>query len=280
MADAPKPPPEDIDAAIERILAANQTTSKKTGFIGLPSSATANDTGEYMDEPMPTAPGQKGPAIYRDGAQNMPIMSNWDKAKVSALQKRLVQSGALDDDYLDGYWDPVSAKAFEQILAESNNMGTPDFNLAIDARINSQPMEIGPDGKPRRRPAGSSAKNKRPPLSLTLSNSDDLATTAQTVAQKRLGRTFNADELNRFVSSYHAAESGSQRSQYNASDPSGSGGTTEGAPSPETAANTFAEHTDPVASQARNMLPMVQSINNLLNGADDVNTQQPLQGGF
>jgi hypothetical protein len=286
MADPkPKPPSAadlnvQIGEIIDRALGA-RGVGDKTGFLGLPSGSTANETGAYMDVPTPAAPGQKAPPIYRDGAQNMPLLSGWDPLKIGALQTQLVQAGVLDDDYLDGWWDPVSAKAFETILAEANDVGTPDYNVIINARINSQPMEIDPKTGIARRRTGTGTKNsQRAPLSLTLSNKDDLTATAQEVAQKRIGRTFTPDEINRFVSSYHAAEGANQRSQYGDQTPGGAGGATMVNASAETAANTFAEQVDPVASQARNMLPMVKSISDLLNGSEDVNTVQPLQGGF
>lgn len=275
---APKPPAgpsiqEQIDAALAKI----GTGGGKTGFIGLPGSSTANETGAYMDPSgPPPAAGLKYAPLYHDGAQNAPLMSNWDKVKISRLQARLVQAGLLDTDYRDGWWDKASSDAFTQVLSDANNMGQPDYEVALDGRINSLPMEIDPKtGLPRHKVGAGTSK--RAPLSLTLSNSDDLASTANEIAQKRIGRTFSDDELKRFVASYHAAEAGAQRSQYA---DQGAGGTTEANASPDTAANTFAEQLDPVAAQARNMLPMVQGINDLLNGKGQVETTKPLQGSF
>ena len=273
MAKTPEGPSvqDQINAALDQALGAGATASKD--FLGMPSNSAINEPGSYRDPTQELPEGVKHPPIYQPGAEYMPQLDNWDKVAISKLQARMVQAGLLDDDYRDGWWDDTSAAAFTHVLSDSNHIGNPDYNFALDSRINSLPLEIDPKtGLPRRKTG--TGTSKRAPLSLTLSNSDNLAETANEVAQKRLGRTFTNDEMKRFVNSYHATESGAQTSEYNAQ---GGGGTTEAPPTPDVAANTYAEQVDPVASQARNILPMVKSINDMLNG-NDFQTTQPMQG--
>lgn len=269
MAETPKPAAPSSNATLEALAQTLMNSSGPTtsSLIGLPDA---------MPELPEVAPTEKIPR-YSKGHEWIPILSGRQPGEIRVLQEQMVRLGLLDSDFNAGSWDEPSRRAFEELLAQSNGSGV-EYTEMMTILENSAPMEIGPDGIARRRALGSGSKKAAKVLQLT--NPLDLVATANEVAQKRIGRTFSQDELQRFVSSYQGVESGAQSAAHAAGGADGGGGTIVTPPSDENAADQFAKEIDPVAFEARNMLPMVESINSLLNGEGQVDTPTPLQGGF
>jgi hypothetical protein len=254
--ETPKPPTTGTgDAALDAFLAQlNQPGATTANYVGLPQGKPITEI-QNLEPPA----GQN--ARYYEGAEWMPVLLNWDPRKIERLQSQLVQSGLLNTDYSGGAWDSDSRNAFTEILSFANASGQP-WEEAINTYMNSKPMEIDPKtGKAKRRVGGPG--RERAPLTLKYTNPDDVATLANEVSLKKLGRKLKSEEMNTFVQNYQALERGEQTKQYSAAQ---SGGSYVSAPSVETAATQYAEKVDPVASQARTMLPLIDGVNQMLNG--------------
>jgi hypothetical protein len=236
-------------------------------FLGLPPNQSSLDIGSYQ---APIEVGQKA-ARYKPGSQLLPLLENWTPQDTWKLQQQLVGIGVLDDDFRQGVWDPNSQNAFAEILSYSNGAGI-DWRDGINKYNAGKPMTIDPKtGLPVKRTSG---KKGQAPLVTRFTNPDDLATVANEVAQKRLGRTFSQDELNKFVSSFHGQEAGTQGAAYAAGNAAGGG--VADAPTAQTAAETYAKQVDPVASTAMNVIPLIEGVNELMRGVSG--TVEPMRG--
>jgi hypothetical protein len=241
-------------------------------FIGLPVNTASPQQLQAVDEAAQSAWAQgQHAAAYGTGSQMMPIYQSWNHTDIDNLQRRMVAVGLLaNTDYRAGVWDAPSQKAFEEVLGMANNMGSPwqdamaQFETGTpmmwDSRTNSY-VRAGP---------GTSRTNSR--VTTQFTNPDDLATTANGVAQAKLGRSFTPDELQRFIRAYHDQEAGASAAQ---ADAAGGGSYTQ-APSADVAAATFAQQTDPTAYAAQKFLPYVQKMNDMLN-TNPYNTTKPMQ---
>lgn len=257
-------PTTDISGTIQSLatlLQGGGTAGGTQDFLGLPANETEISSGRYQ---VPIEQGVKAPRYY-NGAQLLPLLEDWTPQDTWKLQQQLIGAGVLDDDFRQGVWDPKSQAAFSEILGYANSSGT-DWREAMNKYNAGTAMTIDPKtGQPVKR---TTTKKGQAPLVLKYTNPDDLAEVANNVAQKRLGRTFSQDELNRFVTSYHGTEAGAQTGAYNAGVGAG-GGITE-APAPDTAALTYARKIDPVASTAMNIIPLIEGVNQLMRGIPGV----------
>lgn len=211
---------------------------------------------------------------YYAGAENWPAKTDMTPDQISKLQDQLVQAGQLipsaSNPFQRGVWDDQSAQALGKIMVSANNTGS-DWPTALQHFMDSEPMIIDKKtGMARKRLPGEAASTQAP-LSLRMSNPDDLADIANTAAMKRLGRTFTQDELNKFVTSFHGAETATQTADYNAQS---AGGSATATATPSVAADKFAEQVDPVAAQARNVLPLVSSIDQFLKSGGAMSNAQ------
>lgn len=284
----PKPPktppaPSAVDQQLADIqaqfAAMKNAPTSKLNYLGQPAGdATPIINPDIQTQGMASpggiardAKGQPLPRYYA-GAENWPAKTDMSPDQISKLQDQLVQAGQLDSGFQRGVWDDGSATALGKIMASANNTGS-DWPTALQHFMDSEPMIIDKKtGLARKRLPGESASGAtRAPLSLRLSNPDDLASVANDAAMKRLGRTFTQEELNKFVTSYHSAETGTQTADYNAQ---AAGGSATATPTSATAANKFAEQVDPVAAQARNVLPLVASIDQFLKSGGAMSNAQ------
>lgn len=249
-----------LKAIYDRLDAATAAGGNDKQFLGLPSGD--QDVGVLeVDRPGQTAatPGKK-PRYYQSYAY-MPQIMNWTPVQKRQLQTRLVNSGLLTEDYLNGAWDDNSSQAFAKLLSMANYSGN-DWETELYNVYNSQPMEIDPRTG-QLRPKKAKGMRERQPLKLSLTHPDDLTRVAQETATKRLGRKFTPDEMSRFVASYQGEEKRAQTAAWNAEY---EGGTVTEPISAETAALKSAEAADPVAFQTRSALPLVDSVNEMLGG--------------
>lgn len=255
-----------LESISQRINSGGATTAN---FIGLPQG----DAAQIGTIETVRGEGEKAPR-YHVGYAYLPQIQNWDPIKKKQLQTRLVNSGLLSGDFRYGAWDEASAKAFGDLLGMANQSGN-DWEQELYNYYNQQAMEVDPNTgqlKPKR-PGGGTLR-ERQPLKVTYTDPNDLSRVANEVAEKRLGRRFTPDELNKFVATYQGREGEAQKQDW---ETGYSGGAVTKPPSVETAADMFAESTDPVGSTSRNALPLIDAVNQMLSGFN-FGQENPMRG--
>lgn len=242
-----------------------------------PTSNTANTepTSPYAGNvpnatirvPVPVLHGAWSPSTmlangYKKGDQFALLPTN--SADLTTLQQALVQAGYLNQgDVIYGSPDAKTVSAFEQLLATANLSGV-TWQNALGARLAAASQQA---------PAGV----KTPPLTIALTNPDDIKAVAQKTAQTLLGQNLPDDALNAFVSNYQAAETKYQTDQYYQQyQPGvgyGPGGTTTQAPNLASAAEQQIRSTNPIGVSAYGIgskvmaaLDSLRSTGNLPNG--------------
>lgn len=275
MAPKTPPPPAQPAVDINSILASLPTGSGAgtLDFVGLPANTSDPTAIINADQAAQAqwAQGRPAPA-YANGAQMLPVIQSWSPEDIDNVQRRMIQAGLLDSDFRAGVWDQTSQQAFGQVLALANNMGQPWQN-ALAQYESGTPMQW--DAKTGTYVAGTKGTARtNSPVITRFTSPDDLAATAQEVAQSKLGRSFTPDELSKFVAAYHGTES---TVAANASAASGvGGGSYTQASSPDVAADVFAKQTDPNAYNAEQFLPLVQKMNDLLAGPNLPGLTKPM----
>jgi hypothetical protein len=257
------PAPLDINA-----LLANLPTGASTGtadYIGLPVNTSDPTAVLTQDQAAQGQWAQGRPAAaYANGSQMLPVLQSWHPEDIDNLQRRMVGAGILDQDYRKGVWDPTSQKAFAEVLGLANNMGRP-WQDALANYESGTPMQW--DAKTGTYIQGTKGTTRtRTPVITNYTSPDDLATTAQEVATAKLGRTFNPDELQKFIAAYHGTEKAAATAQSAGQDYTNPA-------SMKTAATTFAQQTDPNAYNGEQFLPLVDKMNQLLSGPNLATTK-------
>lgn len=239
------------------------TTSKGSGTVGplIPTygSTTASkylggmDTVAQHQEFDTTPSGGRiavGTPGYVNGDQVKLLPNNAED--LATLQQSLIQAGYISQDQANrmvlGSPDQVTAAAFAKLLATANYSGS-DWRSALAIRLTA---------------AGQQAPVKKalevPPLTISLSNPDDIKSTLQKSAQSLLGGYMSDDQANFFVGQFQNAQRQQQTAAYYQQyDPAkaaagdtiyGPGGTTTAAPDMSTAAESYAKAADPLQYQA------------------------------
>lgn len=264
----PAPQPPDINAIIQAAASGLSALGGGTSqFLGLPTNANLAGTGleqtliagqkdaQGNTQPYPNT--QIAPRYYK-GAEWLPVMGGATPQEIARLQQQLVSAGLINNDYHNGVWDGVSQNAFQYLLEYANNAGT-DYQTALSSLQNAETMTIDPvTGQPVVKKKGVKA------ITLQLTNPDDVATTAQNVAQQFIGRPLSTQELERFQNVWKQEESGYQRDTQ--MDQASGGGTTTKPADMSTEAQRFAANLDPVAYQGQQAVQLVQHLNNMLGG--------------
>lgn len=160
----------------------------------------------------------QGPFIMAPGSQKKVVdafvdLSNMGPEELQSLQKRMYDAGLYDASYYKpkgpnihyGQLDDATIGAYKGLIAasaRSNGKLTPDDIL-------KQGIDQG-YGKANEQ----QAQPKPPPLTIQLTNPDDLLSTVDTVARKLIGRKLSDGELRAFVESYHSMEATAQQQKY------------------------------------------------------------------
>jgi len=247
----------DLEARLAQAAGAG-STNKARAFIG--GGATWDQEAQIAAN---TPTRKERTQRYVEGAEWMAV--EWSPRERQKVQERLMDLGLLDEDFNDGVWDDKSRAAFSSILELANGYGV-DWVDAMNEYEKSFPMEYDPKtGQARRKiPKKNGTGATRPALRVSYSNPTDLGDLADEVALKRLGRRLKPEERQGFIGHYQGIEQSAQAAAHAASG-EGGGSYTE-AMDAETAANKYAERIDPVASSARNMIPLIEGVNELLSG--------------
>ena len=239
------------------VQAAWQAVAMAPGTGGTLRPIGQTPTG-YAEKPT-AAREERNVVRYFEGDERIP--ASLSSQQVAQIQRKLVQAGLLDDDFVGNVWDTATETAYKSLLSYANATGL-DKDDALMAYMAGQKMEIDPlTGKPRARVG--KGGTKRAPLTIRYANPQDIASTANEVAKRRLGRAFKPEELQQFVSAYHGQEAAAQKAEYAVAE---TGGASTEAPTAQAAAETFAEQADPDQAFARRLMDYTGHVNSLLGG--------------
>lgn len=141
--------------------------------------------------------GQQGPRYFTgDQINQLPRTAQ----EMKALQDLMVQTGFLDPKgVIPGSPDAKTISAFEQVLNMANIHG-----IDWHSELSNQLASTGADG------AAAARMNEAPPLTISLSNPDDLKAVANKTARTLLGQNLSDADLARFVQAYNQQETAQQ----------------------------------------------------------------------
>lgn len=149
-------------------------------------------------------------AGYVKGDEVKLLPNNADDLRT--LQLSLIQAGYITDAQAKmmvlGSPDQVTSSAFAKLLATANYTGT-EWKSALSTRlatIAQDPSSVVGSG---------SSKVSTPPLTISLTNPEDIKAVVQKTAQSLLGGYLPDDQVNSFVANYQAQERAYQTQQYN-----------------------------------------------------------------
>jgi len=184
------------------------------------------------------------------------------------LQRRLYAGGfygSTDPDKIVlGVPDEVSFSAYAKAVARAASYYGAGKKMTVDEVIDESAGVLdqiyGANG---RRDGGAGGDGAgRAPLTIGLTNPEDLKAVAQRTATGTIGRALNGDELNRFIASFHQAQSGAQTNAYNADE---TGGTVVDAPSEGAAAEAFARGAAPTEAGGNDFLRTFSAFRSILS---------------
>jgi hypothetical protein len=189
--------------------------------------------------------------------------------ELKSLQKRLwaggfYPKGADPENVILGVHDELTYGAYSTLIDRSagyyqaGQKYTPDDVLDMAAGVYDQINA----GKGRGAGAGPGGGGGRQPLSVGLTNPEDLRAVAQRTAVSTLGRALSDEEISRFVSSFQGQQTSAQTADYNAVE---AGGAVTAAPQASVAAESFARRTAPTEAGGNDFLKTYQAFSNLLS---------------
>lgn len=175
-----------------------------------------------------------------------------DPKDLSALQHRLWAGGfyaqGVDPEEIAlGDYDEQTFAAYSKAVQRAARFYATGQELTVDEVID---MATGLEGAGAARAKG--AGGGRQPLVTELTNPEDLKYVAQKTAVSALGRALRPDELERFVTSFHASQSTASAAAYGAA--GGAGGAVVSPPSAQAAAEAFARREAPVEAGAHDVV--------------------------
>lgn len=203
------PPPYSADQKQTYLGVPNDYTTAQTptGMWGVPATFTSGDV----------------PPQYKQGDQYRELPT--DTTQLALLQHALIDAGYISDTEAKliafGSPDPRTAAAFEKLLVTANISGG-DWQDALSKRLAS----VAANPQPTK---------QLPPLTVQLTNPEDIKDAFQKTAQTLYGGDLPDDQVNAFVSQFQAKEQAAQTQAYNqqynvAAGTYGPGGTTVAPP--------------------------------------------------
>lgn len=174
------------------------------------------------------------PAQYFSGDEFAP--ASWPPEQISAYQAQLVKAGLLRaGSYQAGVWDSQTVSAYTQLLGGANAAGMTKEDML--ARWSQQ--------------AATSPGAGAGPLTVRLSNPEDLAAVFRKAVVDTLGEGWDSGKINQMVQSYQAIQASTQTQDHNLAL---SGGTVTGAPSPQEFAVQQARQQNPLGAQEHDVI--------------------------
>lgn len=153
------------------------------------------------------------------------VGDEWAPASLSAedrarLQRAMVDAGVIPKGakFRLGMWDETTRGAYVDLLSFANGAGL-DVKAALGEYARMRDVYGDPD-----------EMAERQPLVTRLTNPDDLRSTFEVVARRKIGRKLRPEEAERFVKAYQTEEAGVQQQDYDLDE---TGGTVTEAPDPQ-----------------------------------------------
>lgn len=185
------------------------------------------------------------------------------------LQKRLYAggfySGTDPDKVVLGVPDEVSFSAYAKAVARAAAYYNAGKKMTVDEVIDESAGILdqiyGAGGRRGGGGAGGDGSS-RAPLTIGLTNPEDLKAVAQRTATGTLGRALSQSELNQFIASFHQAQSTAQTNAYNADV---TGGSVVAAPDERVAAEVHARQAAPTEAGGQDFLRTFTAFRNILS---------------
>jgi hypothetical protein len=257
---------EDLPVLVNRKQRA-PVGSRDIGPGGGPGEFTMQEQAEALYGGAPSGYTRMMPEEKRTSELEREFWSR-PEDEMPELQRRLwaggfYPPGADPAEIALGDRDPYTEKAWQNALDRAAKFRQAGRDLTLDEVIDmgaNLRKEGGIGG------GGPGTGGGRAPLVTELANPEDLKYYAQKTAVSTLGRSLRPDELSRFVASFHNAQSVAQSAAYTAGGAGGPGGSVVGAPSPTTAAESFARQAAPVEAGAHDTVKVFDVVSKLLGG--------------
>lgn len=232
----------------------------------------ANNSADTAIEDIQNA-GASGPGSYMPPIRY--IIENgkfvpYDGPGLVGSNGKVVQSGPYDIDTQPGFiyssLSPRNQQALMQQLAAAGFISKGaigDFSSEIYAikqwLVASNMAGLEKQNYLKQRLTGRTPVSSGSGRTYQVTNPEDLKVVAKQVAQQTLGRDFTDDEANRFVEAFQAQQVAEQRKATG-------GGTVTQAPSPDVAAQKFAEEQAPTEASAYKTLGYINKFFNAIGG--------------
>jgi len=224
------------------------------------SEFTMQEQAEFLYGGVPSDYTREFPTVKKSSEVEKQLYS--PDTDVAELQRRLWAGGFYPPgtdpaEIALGDRDPYTDKAWQNAIERAGKFKAAGQKKTLDEVIDEA---IGL----RKGSGADTTGTGRQPLVVELVNPEDLKYYAQRTAVATLGRALRPDEINRFVSSFHASQQASQTQAYNQR--GAAGGQTVSAPSPAVAAEQFARQTDPTAAGAHDVVRVFDVVSKVLGG--------------
>jgi hypothetical protein len=211
------------------------------------------------------------PARFREGEQYRP--GSLPPEAIVQLQHALDAAGLFKkgERYVLGRWDDTTISAYTRLLRFGNQQGHQDPASALRALGTLSPEErdeLGLGG------VGGGPGGERAPLVVSVDSPEDLKTIANRVARSVSGTAMTDEQLERFVASYHQAQTAYQAQVYAARE---TGGAITEVPEPGTVAEAQVRQARPTESFGHDLLNSYQKALELFGVQSRIAT--PTSGG-
>lgn len=224
---------------------------------------TMQEEAQFLYGGVPADYTREFPTVQKESEAEKAFYS-MDRKDVSELQHRLWAGGfyppGVDPTEIAlGDYDEYTFKAYQTAIHRAAMFHASGVDKTLNDVIDEAANIEGADARNK-------ASRGRAPLVTELTNPEDLRYYAQKTAVATLGRSLRPDELERFVSSFHASQTASQTAAYNAGGTGGPGGTVVNAPNPSVAAEAFARQEAPAEAGAHDFVKVYDVVSRVLSG--------------
>lgn len=235
------------------------------GYFEPRETGNISPTGARADLTAPRIPLTKAPLArtkrQSELEKDFHRMAIDDPTSFKALQKRLYSGnfyprGTDPEDVVLGDPDDLTLSAYTNAVDRAARFYAADQKLTLDEVIDRSAGV--------RDPRADDKGANRAPLTIELTDPETLSYIASKTAVSTLGRGFTPEELQRFVQSFHGAQSASQRAQYAAGATGGPGGTYTGGPAAEAEAAAFARQAAPTEAKAHDLVRVYEGFMDII----------------
>lgn len=249
-----------VAEAIDAINHSGTTNQNAPNPIGVPIDYVAKRTQQTTEDDLAWRGGRPGarqvastitskvPAQYFEGDDWVP--SGFPPGRIADLQRSLIAANIINkkDNIQIGVWDPVSRKAYRDLLSYANGAG-----MSMTEALNY----IGAQG------GMADQTTKRAPLQVRLTNPEDLKPAFIAGVMKATGQAWSNDRIDAMVAAYQQQERTAQEQDYAQGE---TGGTVVQPPSAASFAAAQAKQQDPGGVEAHDALGYENKFFSMLKG--------------